>query len=717
MKKDKIILICVFIFISAFYFISCGNSGWDEILDKECISNSDCPDGYFCDTVTEKCAKSSNNDGSGGLPDNGGLPGDDSSDISDDDNGTAPKGDVKCDCFGTEYTIPGKFENIQGWCKADADGDGIPNCIEVANGIEVDTEEDGTSDYLDTDSDGDSISDSTECTDIPCRDTDSDGVPDYRDDDSDGDALLDNVECFSDPCIDSDSDGTPDYIDTDSDDDGVPDVYETAKDTDKDGMPNFLDDDSDGDGISDSDECPSLPCADSDGDGIYDFLDLDSDGDGLPDNQEVDCPNLGIHSRTKADTDDDGFSDLAEILTGSDPCDSANGVFDTGVKFYFELPYQGEEKDDILTFAPQVKMADIFFNVDTTYSMSGAITNLKSSLSSVIIPGVRNKITNSAFGVSYFDDFPVSNYGTGSDRPFGLLQSPTTDTATAQAGVDKLALHNGNDVPESGYESLYRIATGVELRWNGGSVPAGNVGFRAGSIPIVVHITDAVAHTTGQTPYSSSYVYTIFSHDQTVTALNSIGAKVVTVHNGSVAAAITQLSNISNGTGAIVPSCANAGRTTLLYQISSNGTGLDTSTVNGIDALIKFATFSVYVVPADDGDGGTIDTACFLKKIEAIEYVPVDSCAATITATPGAFNGSSYNNGFSNFSTGTSSATNPGNQLKFKVVAQNDTCFESTGAAKMFKAFINVIDNATGSVLDTQEVTIIVPGKVSGSDA
>ncbi|HPA58135.1 MAG TPA: hypothetical protein PLT70_11990, partial [bacterium] len=65
----------------------------------------------------------------------------------------------------------------------------------------------------------------------------------------------------------------------------------------------------------------------------------------------------------------------------------------------------------------------------------------------------------------------------------------------------------------------------------------------------------------------------------------------------------------------------------------------------------------------------------------------------------------------------TSSATNPGNQLKFKVVAQNDTCFESTGAAKMFKAFINVIDNATGSVLDTQEVTIIVPGKVSGSDA
>ena len=685
MKKDKIIFICVFIFISAFYFISCGNSGWDEILDKECISNSDCPDGYVCDTSTEKCAKSSNNDGSGGLPDNGGLPGDDSSDISDDDNGTAPKGDVKCDCFGTEYTIPGKFENIQGWCNADADGDGIPNCIEVANGIEVDTDEDTTPDYLDTDSDGDGIPDSTECTDIPCRDTDSDGVPDYRDDDSDGDALLDNVECFSDPCIDSDSDGTPDYIDTDSDNDGIPDIYETAKDTDKDGMPNFLDDDSDGDGISDSDECPSLPCADSDGDGIYDFLDLDSDGDGLPDNQEVDCPNLGIHSRTKADTDDDGFSDLAEILTGSDPCDSANGVFDTGVKFYFELPYQGEQKDDVLTFAPTVKKADIEFNVDTTGSMSGEISTLRSSLNSIITQ-TKTRITDSAFAVTQFRD----------ENEVTLLKChPTTDAATAQAAVNTLSASGGGDCAEAGYWSLYHSA--ATLTW------------RAGTIPIFVHITDASTHERGGVSASMS-----------ISSLQSKGARVITVLSAGgceIDTARNQLTNISNSTGAVVPTCAGAGRTTLLYDIDSGGGGLGEATVNGIDALIKYATFSIYVVPADDGDGGTIDTACFLKKIEALEYVPVDSCAATITATPAEFNSAGYNNGFNNFSTGTSSATNPGNQLKFKVVAQNDTCFESTGAAKMFKAFINVIDNATGSVLDTQEVTIIVPGKVSGSDA
>lgn len=125
----------------------------------------------------------------------------------------------------------------------------------------------------------------------------------------------------------------------------------------------------------------------------------------------------------------------------------------------------------------------------------------------------------------------------------------------------------------------------------------------------------------------------------------------------------------------------------------------------------------MYVVPADDGDGGTIDTACFLKKVEALEYLPViNGCNETVVATAAAFNGSAYNNGFNNFTTGTSSATIPGNKLTFKVVAQNDICSEATAVAKLFKAFIKVVDNGTGSVLDTQEVTIIVPGKVSGTD-
>ena len=301
--------------------------------------------------------------------------------------------------------------------------------------------------------------------------------------------------------------------------------------------------------------------------------------------------------------------------------------------------------------------------------------------------------------------------------PFGLLQSPTTDTSAAQAGVNQLSLRCGADGPESGYESLYKIATGVELSWNGGSVAAGGVGFREGAIPIVFHITDAAAHDSSNTPYNSSYVYTIFNQSPVIEKMNAIGAKVVSVvsEGGDTTTATNQLTTVSHDTGAVVPSCANVGRTTLLYTIKSDGSNLDLSAIDGVDALIKYASFDVRVEPADDLNDPSLDTSCFLKKVEALEYQPVDSCAATIIATPAAFNGADYNNGFSNFTTGTSTAGTPGNKLTFNVEAMND-CFPQEKEAKMFKAYINVIDNKTGSVLDTQPVTIIVPAKESSTE-
>ena len=678
------IFIISIIFMLSMMFLSCENEKTDPITNQDCLSNADCPLGYYCEMLTGKCASEDNgNDSNGSLPDNGGLPGSDTSE-NDDSGGGTPSG-IKCDCFGAEYTIPYEFEDISGWCKLDDDSDGIPNCIEVANEVKVDTDEDGEADYVDTDSDDDGIPDKDECPALPCRDTDENGVPNYRDTDSDGDGIADNVECFSDPCQDYEEDGIPDYIDTDSDNDSVPDVYETSKDTDKDGIPNFLDFDSDDDGITDTEECATLPCPDSDSNGVPDFVDTDSDGDGLSDKQEVLCGNLGIHTRTQADTDGDGFSDLAEVLTGADPCDSNNGVFDTGVKFYFELPYEEPEKTDILTFSPTVKKADITFNVDTTGSMGGEIGNLKNSLSS-IIPQIRARISDSAFAVTQFRD----------ENEVGLIVTqPTTDQATAQAGVNTLGASGGGDCAEAGYWSLYNATN--QLSW------------RDSTIPIFIHITDASTHERGGVSGSTC-----------IATLQSKGAKVITFLSSGgceTSTARTQLTNISNSTGAVVPSCAGAGRTTLLYDLDSSGNGMGDATVNGIDALIKYATFSLYVEAADDGDSGTIDTSCFIKRVEALEYVPVaDGCADTIVATPAEFNGVGYNNGFNNFAPGTSSATTPGSKLKFTVHAENDTCFEPGSTAQLFNAVINVVDNSTGSLLDIQEVTIIVPGKVSGSD-
>jgi len=64
--------------------------------------------------------------------------------------------------------------------------------------------------------------------------------------DYDNDGIPNDVE----GTVDSDNDGTPDYLDSDSDNDGTPDIIESQVDTDGDGTPDYIDTDSDGDACS-----------------------------------------------------------------------------------------------------------------------------------------------------------------------------------------------------------------------------------------------------------------------------------------------------------------------------------------------------------------------------------------------------------------------------------------------------------------------------------
>jgi len=681
--KKYTLILAVLVFI----LVSCDDAGKKEELDdRECFSNADCPDGTEC-SPDGKCVVTGNDEDSF-LPE-------------DDADFYNPENDVLTDNDSDMEFLDGSDDSDVDVIDIDSDGDGMLDSVEKPNGIEVDTDEDGTPDYLDEDSDGDGIPDSVELT----GDVDNDKVPNYRDTDSDDDGISDADEAGAVPEIpvDSDKDNIPDCYDIDSDNDGIKDVYEQAIDSDSDLIPNYLDDDSDGDGIPDCIEkngvefmdtdlngypdCYaamdySSPPADTDGDKDYDFIDLDSDGDGLGDIEEVVCPNLMKDGRVWSDVDEDGFSDLAEKAVGSSICDKEEGVTDIeGVDFYFELPYGEPEKTDVLVFTPTVKKADVFFSIDTTGSMDGELYNLKHSLSSTIIPETRARISDSAFGISQFRD----------ENESSMIQiDPSSDLLTVQQAVNTLVAEFGGDGPEAGYFSLDKLVSdGI---------------WRADTIPIAVHITDAVSHERGVTDKAT-----------VILALKTKGVKVLTVLSDGgheTAAARTQLTELSDQTGAVVPDCAGAGRTTLLYEISADGTGLDDAVVNGIDAMVKYALFDVYTLPADDGDPGTPDTSCFLKKIESLEYVGADDCAQV--ATTSSFNGSVYNNGFENFSTGTSSATVPGSKLKFTVHAQNDICIEPTDRAQAFTADIHIVDALTGSYLDTQEVTIIVPPEIGG---
>ncbi|MGC4091884.1 MAG: hypothetical protein QM756_29180 [Polyangiaceae bacterium] len=109
-------------------------------------------------------------------------------------------------------------------CEGDSDGDGLSDFYEGRTEQaeqSLDSDFDGTPDYLDLDSDNDTISDRLEngFREFPCappRDTDHDGVPNYLDRDSDGDAELDFDELFlqSDPLNrDTNSNGCADFVD------------------------------------------------------------------------------------------------------------------------------------------------------------------------------------------------------------------------------------------------------------------------------------------------------------------------------------------------------------------------------------------------------------------------------------------------------------------------------------------------------------------------
>ena len=151
-----------------------------------------------------------------------------------------------------------------------------------------------------------------------------------------------------------------------------------------------------------------------------------------------------------------------------------------------------------LQFATTLVKGDIYFLVDTTGSMGGELSNLKRSLSSTIIPGVRGRISESWFGVGGFDDYPTGGYGSAGsgDLPFYHFQNMTSSTAAAQSAVNRLSLHYGVDYPESHIPALYSLASRNRIAY-GPSAPrcaAGYRGFpcfRPDAVPVIVVITDA----------------------------------------------------------------------------------------------------------------------------------------------------------------------------------------------------------------------------------
>ena len=599
---------------------------------------------------------------------------------------------------------------------ADTDKDGLSDCDEGRQ-LNTNTDGDEWADWRDLDSDGDFIPDDVEGN----VDSDGDGTPDYLDDDSDGDGVPDVDESGE----DLDGDGTPDYLDDDADGDGIPDSVEGASDRDGDGLVNSRDTDSDGDGIPDSVEAGGAMPRDSEGDGVPDYLDRDSDNDNLDDADEdlngngvVDpCTATPCESDpTLADTDGDGTPDLIENVAGSNPQDPAENIPEGD--FFFVLPFEGPSQSGQFDFSTDVQIADVFFSVDTTGSFGEEIAEIQSTLENGIIPQVRAQIPDVAFGVGRFEDFPIEPYGLAGDVPFELLQPITTDVAQITAGINALPpAAGGFDTPEAGFEALYQWATGLGMPDFGYAPFAANglsgAGFRPFALPIIVQITDARSHDPSD--------YDVFgmnahSRDETVAALNAVGAKVIGIDSlenaGTPDDPRAELEDLAHATDAVIPPDANGACLTgvggapnapqdvgngevcpLVFDVQPNGSGLGDLIVSAIVQLAALGELdiSTAVVGFTEEITGEplpagLTSAQFINSVTPVEPAPA---GASIDAD--VFRG-----------------VTPGSTVTFEVEAENDFLPGLTDRDQLFQIDIDVLGDAV-TRLDTRRVFVIVP--------
>lgn len=677
----------------------------------------------------------------------------------------------------------------------DADGDGIPN-------------------FQDTDSDGNGLSDKLEacppaavltalslgtCAPTKPFDFDGDGVPDWLDFDNDHDSsktdktigLADQVE-LSDATgkyvglTDTDKDGIPDVYDRDSDGDFILDLDDGSADSDGDGKQNFRDLDSDGDGVGDSCEAranasPTVadlpkPLRDTNGNGIPDYLDHDSDGDLLADGLEDKNGNCVVDAaetdRIKADTDGDGVSDLIEVaLLGVSGAKDPSITPAKAGKFYFLEPYSVDGSAapsptaSTLALSTQLNKGDVGFIVDTTGSMSGEIANLKSSLSSTIIPALKTKIPDLGIGAAGHDDFPYSTYGYGVDLPY-YDTSPsgwvTTSTTAAQSAVNSFSIHNGYDGPESQNAAIFHAVNGGALSWPGGSVgaaspPAGTFGalhFRSDAFPIAVEITDADFHngkralnlggTSYDTGFQNTYSFTAPTSDDVVNALKAVGAKFIGVaadnggrlSGGPGGNPYEYEAYIADKTGSTVPpsafggSCKTGvsggavaadgpgGSCRLVFSVNTDGTGLSTSIVDGVYAILASIKFDVYV-EAYDGTGEPIAVVdSFMSKVEPQPSGGTDPVTGTACVTfPATSLADQRHTPHAYAGAGDIQETilqvNPGSYYCFAVTPKPNTTVKPTTSPQTFHAWLRVDavkpTGGTFTLGSDREVLFVVP--------
>jgi hypothetical protein len=444
--------------------------------------------------------------------------------------------------------------------------------------------------------------------------------------------------------------------------------------------------------------------------------------------------------------------------------------------FFFIAPYNAPPTPTsaTLSFSTNIQQADVGFIVDTTGSMATKIDALHTSLSSLAAT-LKTKIPSVGMGVGDYRSWPCEpDGGPLADWVFKLTNRIITvksgGLSAIQSAIGALMSGGGGDGPESGFDAIFAAASGQPLMncdgtpgllvppFNAASAPGavagettgalGGMGFRAGSLPVLVLATDAELHDADDPADTTFAPIKPFAkgHTAALAALNGIGGRFVGIASTSGGSSFTptfagpstqgawepysQMVWMANQTHSQVPVAAFAGACgvgqcctglngtgvppdssglcPLVYKTDANGSGLGNSVADAISKLVSFGGFddSTQVTGKTTDESmpgvplpGMHTTADFLQPADAKRGVtPLDSTpAVSAPGGPTAIN----------LTKGAFMNVQPGTTLRFVVTAYNDFV-PATTEPQFFKANIGVMGDGA-ALLDQRDVYILVP--------
>ena len=393
--------------------------------------------------------------------------------------------------------------------------------------------------------------------------------------------------------------------------------------------------------------------------------------------------------------------------------------------FFFIVPYNENPtpKSDVLKFSTNIKQADVAFIMDTTGSMGQSINNLKTALSGTLFAQLQAAIPNVGLAVVDHKDF-------NSFDPWAVnvRQVVTTNLGAAQAAVNAMTAGGGGDEPEAQVAAMLFALTGQA---NNGGTPnlaahtpsapglSGGVDFRAGSVPVLVEITDASWH-------DPSGTASIAALKAAFTAAKAKFVEIVLTDNGGPDA---QANDLSDATGSSVPTTAfgavagcaagqcctgvnGVGRAPSapggmcrLNFYAANGNGVSGGIVQAIQAIAIGTTFDVTAVASNDPKNpNNVDATKFIKALRAMdEGNPAEGCPAAAAKDT---NGDGIKDTFT--------AVKAGTPVCFEVIAAMNTTVQPALDPQFFNAFIDVMAVQGNLKLDNRKVLFLVPPKVDG---